>query len=183
MAKDDVLLIPGDLSWALKRHDAEPDLEWLAALPGIKVLCKGNHDYWWDSDTSLGFPGLFDTPFKSEDGLLGVAGTRGWVEPSPTMTDDERAHAEKILAREIHRLNKRLNAVADCEKKIAMIHYPPLEVFLPTLEKYGVETVVYGHLHTNGKENPLPENWHGIKAYCVACDRIGFKPRLIATLP
>ena len=183
MEEDDILLIPGDLSWALKRHDAVVDLEWLSKLPGTKVLCKGNHDYWWDSDTALGFPGLFDTPFRTADGLVGVAGTRGWTEPSPTMTDQEAAQANKILNREILRLSKRLEAVSDCPIKIAMIHYPPSEVFLPTLVKYGVRTIVYGHLHSNGNDNPLPESWHGMKAYCVACDRIGFKPRLVATLP
>ena len=182
MEEDDILLIPGDLSWALKRHDAEVDLDWLSKLPGTKVLCKGNHDYWWDSDTALGFPGLFDTPFRTADGLVGIAGTRGWTEPSPMMTDQEIAQANKILNREIARLAKRLELVSDCQIKIAMIHYPPSEVFLPTLEKYGVRTIVYGHLHSNGNDNPLPESWHGMKAYCVACDRIGFKPRLVATL-
>src|SRR5665213_371727 len=123
MEEDDILLIPGDLSWALKRHDAEIDLEWLSKLPGTKVLCKGNHDYWWDSDTALGFPGLFDTPFRTADGIVGVAGTRGWTEPSPMMTDQEMAQANKILNREIVRLSKRLESVSDCQIKIAMIHY------------------------------------------------------------
>jgi uncharacterized protein len=46
---DDLVLVPGDLSWALKLKDAQPDLEWIAALPGEKVFVKGNHDYWWSS--------------------------------------------------------------------------------------------------------------------------------------
>ncbi len=177
---DDLLLMPGDLSWGMKRADAEPDLAWLAALPGVKVLCKGNHDYWWDSDKPLNSPGLHDTPFVSDDGRVGVAGTRGWF--PATGTEAEKAQAEKIIAREVSRLSKRLEAIQDCDLKIALIHYPPLDVFAPLLKAHGVETVLYGHLHLNGKDYPIPEQWHGLRTLCVAADRLRFTPRLVATL-
>lgn len=180
VAPGDLLLMPGDLSWAMKRADAAPDLEWLAALPGVKVLCKGNHDYWWDSDKPLDFPGLHDTPFVSDDGQVGVAGTRGWFPPAGT--DAEKAQAEKIIAREVSRLSKRLDVIQGCEMKIALIHYPPLDVFAPLLKAHGVGTVLYGHLHLNGKDYPVPERWHGLRALCVAADRLRFTPRLVATL-
>lgn len=180
---NDLLLIPGDLSWALKRKDAEPDLAWLASLPGIKVLCKGNHDYWWDSDRPLNHPGLHDTPFISDDGLIGIAGTRGWQEPTPQMTESELAQCAKITAREAARLTKRLETIKDCPRKFALIHYPPLDTFLPILQQYNVETTLYGHLHLNGSGTPLPDNWHGLRALCVAADRLNFAPRLVATLP
>lgn len=178
---NDLLLMPGDLSWAMKRADAEPDLQWLAALPGIKVLCKGNHDYWWDSDKALNYPGLYDTPFVSEDGQIGVAGTRGWALPSGG-TDEKKARDEKIIAREVQRLSKRLDAIASCPVKFALIHYPPLDVFAPLLKQHGVQTILYGHLHLNGQESVPPEHWHGLRALCVAADRLRFTPRLIATL-
>ncbi len=178
---NDLLLMPGDLSWAMKRADAEPDLAWLAALPGVKVLCKGNHDYWWDSDKPLDFPGLHDTPFVSDDGRVGVAGTRGWF--PATGTEAEKAQAEKIIAREVSRLSKRLEAIRGCETKIALIHYPPLDVFAPLLKEHGVETILYGHLHLNGKDYPVPERWQGLRALCVAADRLRFTPRLVAALP
>jgi len=177
---DDLLLMPGDLSWGMKRADAEPDLAWLAALPGVKVLCKGNHDYWWDSDKPLNSPGLHDTPFVSDDGRVGVAGTRGWFPAAGT--EAEKAQAEKIIAREVSRLSKRLEAIQDCDLKIALIHYPPLDVFAPLLKAHGVETVLYGHLHLNGKDYPIPEQWHGLRTLCVAADRLRFTPRLVATL-
>lgn len=182
IAPDDLLLIPGDLSWALKRADAEPDLEWLAGLPGIKVLCKGNHDYWWDSDRPLRFDGLHDTPYVSPDGRVGVAGTRGWYAPTPQMPPNERAQCEKIIAREVSRLEKRLNALGPCETKVALIHYPPLTEFAPLLKAHGVGTVLYGHLHLNGSETPISEEWHGLRALCVAADRLDFRPRLVASL-
>ncbi len=180
---DDLLLIPGDLSWALRRKDAEPDLAWLAGLPGVKVLCKGNHDFWWDSDRPLNSPGLHDTPFVSADGRVGVAGTRGWQAPTPGMTEAERAQCAKITAREVTRLTRRLEAVKDCPVRIAMIHYPPLDEFAPVLKQYDVGTVLYGHLHLNGNETPLPEEWRGLRALCVAGDRLLFAPRLVASCP
>ena len=182
VAEDDLLLVPGDLSWALKRPDAEPDLAWLAALPGVKVLCKGNHDYWWGSDKPLGHPGLHDTPFISDDGRVGVAGTRGWHAPSPQMSAGERDRCAKVIAREVGRLTKRLEAVRDCPTKIALIHYPPLDEFAPVLKAFNIGTILYGHLHLNGQEHPLPEQWQGMRALCVAADRLHFAPRLVASL-
>ncbi len=182
IAPEDVLLIPGDLSWAMKRSEAEPDLAFLAALPGIKVLCKGNHDYWWDSDRALGYPGLHDTPWLSDDGLVGVAGTRGWIASTPQMTPQERAQCDKIGARELARLERRLAGIAGAKHKFALVHYPPLDLFRGVLTSYGVQAILYGHLHLNGNEHPLPEHWHGLRALCVAADRLHFMPRLVATL-
>ena len=46
---EDTVLIPGDISWAMQLADAKEDLDEIGRLPGRKVLCKGNHDYWWNS--------------------------------------------------------------------------------------------------------------------------------------
>ena len=178
---DDLLLLPGDLSWAMKRKDAEIDLAYIAALPGIKVLCKGNHDYWWDSDRPLRYAGLADTPWVSPDGRVGVAGTRGWVPLYGSLTPEDRAAGEKTIARELRRLEKRLIGIKGCEIKYAMIHHPPLPEFAPLLQSYGVKTVVYGHLHLGG-DDPLPEVWEGMRCYCVAADRIRFIPRLLDSI-
>ena len=174
----DLLLLPGDLSWAMKRKDADLDLALIAGLPGVKVLCKGNHDYWWDSDRPLGFDGLFDTPFVSGDGRIGVAGTRGWTPLYDALTPQERVLSTKTIGKELRRLEKRLVGIKDCQIKYAMIHYPPLPEFAPLLRSYGVGTVVYGHLHVGG-DDPLPELWNGMRCICVAADRIRFTPRLL----
>src|SRR4029077_7669031 len=50
---DDLVLIPGDISWALHLEEVIPDLDWIDHLPGTKVLIKGNHDYWWSSLSKL----------------------------------------------------------------------------------------------------------------------------------
>ena len=40
---EDIVLIPGDISWAMKLRDAEPDLRAIGNLPGIKLLCKADN--------------------------------------------------------------------------------------------------------------------------------------------
>ena len=49
----DVVLIPGDISWAMQLEHALDDLHAIAALPGRKILLRGNHDYWWSSLTRV----------------------------------------------------------------------------------------------------------------------------------
>jgi predicted phosphohydrolase len=44
-----LVLVPGDLSWAKTLNAALIDLNWIDALPGTKIIIKGNHDYWWGS--------------------------------------------------------------------------------------------------------------------------------------
>ena len=50
---EDTVVLPGDISWGLKLEEARYDLEWIEALPGRKVVFKGNHDLWWRGITRL----------------------------------------------------------------------------------------------------------------------------------
>ena len=47
VTEEDVVLLPGDLSWAMTLEEAAPDLAAICTLPGRKILLRGNHDYWW----------------------------------------------------------------------------------------------------------------------------------------
>jgi hypothetical protein len=181
VAPDDVLLLPGDLSWALKRGGAEPDLRLLASLPGTKVAIKGNHDYWWASGKPLDFPGLLSPPVILDDGALGIAGTRGWFVPEPGAPNESADR--KILERERARLRASLSAIAGCSLRLAMTHYPP-HPYLTDLRDAGVHAVAYGHLHLGG---PTAEEAFvsdgavvdGVRLFCVSADRVAFTPRQI----
>lgn len=50
---DDIVLLPGDFSWAMYLKDTNLDFEYLNKLPGKKLLLKGNHDYWWTTLASM----------------------------------------------------------------------------------------------------------------------------------
>ena len=53
VSDEDVVLVCGDLSWAMRLPEALPDLEEICRLPGKKVLLRGNHDYWWSSASKV----------------------------------------------------------------------------------------------------------------------------------
>lgn len=170
---DDIVLIPGDISWAMRLGDAVPDLEWLAALPGQKALIKGNHDYWWQSAGKLRKLNLPGMHFIQNDHAVieGVAigGTRLWDFPGIAWTFTPGPEAvpgaavgkgqrhedpEKIRARELGRLETSLAGLpADAVLRIAMTHYPPIgEDGLPTLVtdvigRFAIDICVFGHVH------------------------------------
>ena len=179
VTNDDVLLLPGDLSWATKRFQAQPDLEFLADLPGIKVAIKGNHDFWWESDKPINFPGLLSPPVILDNGAIGIAGSRGWyvpVEETETFASDVRN-----FERERRRVQRSLDAIAHCEVRLAMTHYPP-QPFMDLFMEAEVALVAYGHVHLGSfpEDEILAVNGDtvaGIPLYCVACDRIGFAPQ------
>jgi predicted phosphohydrolase len=147
----DIVLIPGDISWAMQTEEAAPDLKWIEGLPGRKILLKGNHDYWWSSISRLreSYPELFflqhDSVLvdqagnihagftentKSAPGMeappyLAVCGTRGWLLPSdPSFKVSED---KKIYEREVIRMRLALTAAKNtgAEKILVCTHYPP----------------------------------------------------------
>ncbi len=196
VATDDVVLLPGDNSWGLRYPVALPDLEWIAALPGHKVLTKGNHDYWWDDARKAirrgdaGFPPsltLVEAEAVECHGWV-LCGTRGWVTPGLPYFKPEAD--ERIYTRELGRLERALTAAARLaagEKPIGvLLHYPP---FLPdgTPTKFaemigaaGARFCVYGHLHRRVDWDHAEQGTHGDVCYhLTSCDYLGFVPSLI----
>lgn len=186
--EDDLVLLPGDHSWAMRLDEADRDLGFIASLPGTKVLTRGNHDYWWQSLKKIRrrFPQLH---FLQNDaaafGSVGVCGTRGWDLPGPDGFDDE--HDEKIYQREIQRLDMSVQALPPgVACRIAMIHYPPLTrnsldtEFTRILERGQVDFCVYGHLHLGHGHRPVQGIQRGVDYRLVACDSLGFRPLELA---
>lgn len=181
---EDIVLIPGDISWAMKLEDALADLQAIGGLPGRKVILRGNHDYWWGSIgklRSLLPAGMYalQNDALSLDGLL-FCGSRGWVHAVEDGLDEDR----KIYARELGRMElslqhaRRLDANA---VPIVLTHYPPVEErggMTPMAElliRYGVEDVVYGHLHGAACERAFAGVVGGMRCHPVSCDCLGFR--------
>ena len=190
VGEGDAVLIPGDISWAMQLRDAEPDLREIGRLPGRKILCKGNHDYWWNSISQVrGVLPESMTALQHSAADLGdavVCGTRGWVFPTRETPLPEQD--EKICLREAERLRLALEEavrMAGGRPVIAMTHYPPLlageteTVFTELMEAYGVHTAVYGHLHGAGIQNGFTGEHRGVHYHLVSCDSIGFAPKEI----
>ncbi len=187
---EDVVLIPGDISWAMQLNDALDDLRAIARLPGEKILLRGNHDYWWSSLSkvreALGprMHALQNDAVRLGDEVF--CGTRGWL--LPTSQQPLGDQDEKICRRELGRLRMSLERAATLSEGgplTVMTHFPPLFADgLPTavtrlMEEFPVRRVVYGHLHGAGIKNGFCGFRNGIEYRLVSCDAIGFCPLLV----
>ncbi len=185
---DDVVLIPGDVSWGLRQEEALADFQWIHQLPGTKVITKGNHDLWWTSITRLNQ--LYeDITFLQNHcfpkGKTAICGTRGWICPGTEGFDE---HDQKIYDRERLRLRFSLEEgrKSGAEVLIAALHYPPTNDkmqgsgFTDLLEEFSVKTCVYGHLH--GKDafkNGIQGVLGGVEYRLVSLDYLEAEPLLI----
>ena len=185
--EDDLVLIPGDISWAMSLEDALFDLQDIAALPGQKVLIKGNHDYWWGSVSKVR-KALPESMYVLQNdaltfGDIAIAGTRGWVCPSSHEFSDQD---KKIYERELGRLRLSLKAAAAFgkDKLIVMLHYPPTNAalepsgFTELLAEFKADVLVYGHLHGEHVDLPKPD-LGDTSVHFVAADALAFYPKQI----
>lgn len=206
ISDDDLVLLPGDISWAMRPEQAKADLEWIARLPGTKVMIQGNHDYWWPSPSKLKailpptLHAIHNDVFRWKD--VEVAGARLWDstfsfgsfidfrenarENVQEKANKEGADSDKIWKREILRLEMSLKCFSkDSTHKFAMTHYPPCDAAMhPTeatalLEKYRVSTCLFGHLHSI-RQGSLPfGEARGVRYILTSCDYLQFQPLLV----
>lgn len=205
ITSDDLVLIAGDISWAMHPEEARPDLEWIAQLPGTKVIIRGNHDYWWTSLSKIekvlppSIHLIQNNAFKWKE--IGIAGARLWDsaeyqfgqyinyqnnprEKPLTAQDKDPAEAERIFQRELARLEMSLKALekTGCQTRLVMTHYPPISADLQDsrvsalLEKYGIQVCVFGHLHNVKRDKPLFGEKNGVRYLLTSCDYLDFTP-------
>ncbi len=180
---DDIVLIAGDISWAMTLEQAKPDLDFIGSLKGKKVLIRGNHDYWWKSISAVRASLTKDTYAVQNDCLrLGnclICGSRGWTVPEKNALPED----EKIYSRELIRMEMSLKSMQSIKKEgdvcIAMIHYPPFNIrlesspFTELFSAYGADAVVYGHLHGKDCRVVRLSQIKNVKYYLTSCDLVG----------
>lgn len=191
---DDIVLLPGDISWGMTTDEARKDLETIGAMPGKKIYVKGNHDYWWGSLSKVrgilpeGSYCIQNDALKF--GKFIFCGSRGWSVPEIGVKPDP--NDEKLLRREQLRLELSLKAAEKLatgdpqEIKIGMMHFPPFDSrmsstpFTDLFAKYGVKKVVYGHLHGQKCRAELRSVKNDVEYYLTSCDITGNKLVFIA---
>ena len=187
LKEDDLTVLCGDISWGISFEESLADFQFIHRLPGRKIILKGNHDYWWSTAAKM-------KKFFTENGLTSIdilhnncftyggyalCGTRGWF-----IEEEQSGHNEKVLSREVGRLEASLRA-AEGRPVLAFLHYPPLYTgyrcpeIIKKLEEYGVEQCFYGHLHGPAHKRAI-EGTVGAVAYrLVSADYLRFTPKKI----
>lgn len=183
----DTVVIPGDISWALKIDEAIEDFKFIDSLPGKKVIIKGNHDLWWGTMNKLLaffekneiktiFP-VFNSYYEAEG--KAICGSRGW-------NYDSKESEEKIILREANRLDTSITAAEkNGLEPIVFTHFPPVygefvcDPIIEVLNKHNIKHIYHGHIHGAGRNNSVPE-WQGIKFTLISCDCIDFTPILVS---
>ena len=198
---EDTLVLLGDHSWGKNLTGSAQDLEYIADLPGRKILLRGNHDAFWPANQTarlneryagrLAF--LQGNYYSYRDYAL--VGTKGFCYEGPYYLnayrqvigwDEEKAeHAKRIVARELDRLRESFEAAkADGYQKFIMfLHFPPTNLlergsgFTLMAEEYGAERVIYAHLHGQSKFRlSVLGEMNGVGYSLAAGDYLRWKP-------
>ncbi len=183
--EEDIVLIAGDISWAMKLEDALVDLHSLADLPGKKVFVRGNHDYWWNGITKLRDSAPNESFFFLQtDGIkfddLVIVGSRGWTSPGSA---DYTERDNKLYLREAERLRLALNEGVrlrgEGDRLLVLMHYPPFNakceetLFTALFEERRVDKTVFGHIH-GAAYFPYKTTKNGVEYILSSCDKLGF---------
>lgn len=183
---EDTTVLLGDLSWALSLEEAKEDFAFINAIPGRKIILKGNHDYWWTTAAKFykfcdanGFSDMLilnNNSYEYED--VALCGTRGWFFEEDAALG---SHNDKIFKREVIRLEASLKAAGEREK-YCFLHYPPryrgyeCPEILELLKKYGVTLCCYGHLHGDSHKLAVEGLHDGVNFRLCAADFVNFSP-------
>jgi predicted phosphohydrolase len=184
---DDLVLVLGDTSWAMRLADAMPDLERVGRMKGHKLLLKGNHDYWWQSLAKL--TRALDSSIEIVNGSstiinrVAISGTRGWTCPNDLFFEERDL---KIYEREVGRLKAALESLRGRETEydslIVALHYPPTNDkhdasgFTELIDEFRADVCVYGHVHGEFIQTALT-GLRGQTMYrLVSADAVNFSP-------
>ena len=201
---DDTLVLVGDHSWGRRLAECEQDLNYIADLPGRKILLRGNHDMFWDAKKTGELNRMFaGRMFFLQNNYAAyrdcaMVGTKGYTFEGPFLVRGRRivdwdreaeAHAQKLVEREADRLRSSFEAAtADGYRRFIMfLHYPPTSilernsVFTRIAEEYGAEQVIYAHCHGEQRfHDSLEGRHHGILYRLVSGDYLRWIPEKIS---
>lgn len=188
VSEEDTVVIPGDISWGMDLGEAKSDFGFIHGLNGVKIIAKGNHDYWWTTMSKLNAflaeNGFDSIKFLHNNhyayGKYGICGTRGWINETEVPAD------AKVLAREAQRLEVSVkSALNEGLEPIVFLHYPPLYGnecnydILEIMYKYNVKECYYGHLHGKSHRYAVCGERDGINFQLIAGDFVQFCPVLV----
>lgn len=196
ISSDDIVLVPGDISWAPNANKAGPDMAWLAERSGQIYLSQGNHDRWWRSPERLRevIPTHCESIHREWKPFFGglIGSVIGMTSPADRFF---REYEKKRWPRAIRRLEKMLLELREIRRKrivpfvILMMHYPPCSGTGESSEigamigESSIDLCVYGHFH---RQEEWASSWNGMRQSTewrfVSCDALSFHPIQVGTI-
>lgn len=185
---DDLVLLCGDLSWAMTLEEARPDLDFIDSLPGVKYFIRGNHDFWFSGPARVRAavgPSMHLIRFDAAvyQGVA-VCGVRGWLWPGHPEYDPDTDG--KHWKRAVLRLGLSLDALRSLhwDVAVAMFHLPPLgpghrTELCDMIRDAGVRYCIYGHVHGEDAASAFEGEVDGVMYRCVSADHVDFTPALL----
>ena len=198
VTENDTVVIPGDISWAMKLEESLPDFRFIEGLPGQKLIGKGNHDFWWTTAAKM-------NTFFEKNGITSVrilnnnaylvenhvlCGTRGWFLDVKQQVVVGEVDYDKIVNREVVRLRLSLDKAVLLQRECAetrgflppisvFLHFPPVWLdfvcrpFVDVLHEYGNPDCYFGHIH-GWSHAPAMTEYEGIRLRLVSSDALDF---------
>ena len=201
---EDTLVLTGDHSWGRKLSECREDLAFIEALPGRKVLLRGNHDMFWDAKKTARLNEEYaGRLFFMQNNFAvykdyALVGTKGYTFEGPFYLDrwgnltgwdeEKEEQAKKLVAREMARLRDSFEQArkAGFRKYIMFLHYPPTNILAETspfteiAREYGASAVVYSHCHGERRfGDSIRGEFQGIRYMLVSGDYLDFQPALV----
>ena len=198
VSPEDTVIVPGDISWAMKLEEALSDFKFLESLPGTKLIGKGNHDFWWTTASKMNT--FFEENHISSVQILNnnaylvedqvICGTRGWFLDERQQVTVGSVDYEKIVNREVIRLRLSLDSAVKLQNEFeeqkgvrpplsVFLHFPPVWLdficrpFVDVLHEYGDPNCYFGHIH--GMYNaPKEFDFEVITMRLVSSDALDF---------
>ena len=204
VTQQDIVCLPGDISWAMHLEEAQVDFDFLESLPGTKYMIRGNHDYWSSASATKLSKVLPETLHYLARGYVllnpfqAIVGVRLWDDQDIQLCFGDHGQVsegraltlqdEKIFLRELGRLERALNELpSSVEDVLVMTHYPPISndgtpgLVSKLLESDGrVSRCLFGHLHKVPRPFPGFGNIRGINYTLVAADYVDFTPQVVS---
>ena len=198
VTSEDTVVIPGDISWAMKLEESLSDFQFIESLPGTKLIGKGNHDFWWSTVSKMNvffqehtihsIQILNNNAYLVENQV--ICGTRGWFLDEKQQVTVGSVDYEKIINREVIRLRLSLDSAVLLQKEheaatgfvapiSVFLHFPPVWLdficrpFVDILHEYGNPSCYFGHIH--GMYNtPKEFDFEGISMHLISSDAMDF---------
>ena len=202
LTPEDTLVLAGDHSWGRDLTECAEDFAYIEALPGRKILLRGNHDMFWDANKTARLNEQFAGRLSFLQGNFyayrdyALVGTKGhcfegpfWIDRRGRIVDwDEKAQerSKKLVERELQRLRASFEAAraAGHRKYIVFLHYPPTSIleeesgFTRMAEEYGAEQLIYAHSHGEARfHDSIQGEKNGVLYRLVSGDYLNWRPQ------